>query len=227
MQKLEDNLRFLRERTGVHVHADLIVGLPGEAIESFGSGFDRLVELGPPEIQVGILKRLRGTPIVRHDAEYRMAYSPHPPYEILQNRDVDFATMQRLRRFARFWDLVANSGNFLETLSLLWCGGGSPFTQFLRFSDWLYADLRRTHQIALLTLAERLHAFLTVELGVDATVVSGALSRDWQRMPGREPLQFLSRADSAAEKNTGARISARTPRRQTRHGALHKLHSEN
>ena len=110
--KLSDNLRFLREQTGVHVHADLIVGLPGEDLDSFAAGFDRLVALGPQEIQVGILKRLRGTPIVRHDAEWGMVYSPHPPYEILQNRTIDFATMQRLRRFSRFWDLVANSGNF-------------------------------------------------------------------------------------------------------------------
>ena len=225
--KLEDNLRFLREQTGVHVHADLIVGLPGEAMESFGRGFDKLVELGPQEIQVGILKRLRGTPIVRHDAEYRMTYSPQPPYEILQNRDVDFSTMQRLRRFARFWDLVANSGNFLESLPLLWREGRSPFTEFLRFSEWLYAGLRRTHQIALVTLAERLHAFLTVELGVDAEVVASALARDWQRMPGREPLQFLAKADSAAEKNGGARTSARSPRRQTRHGARQQLRVEN
>jgi hypothetical protein len=84
-------------------------------VESFAAGFDRLIALGPQEIQVGILKRLRGTPIVRHDAEWQMVYNPHPPYEILQNKLIDFATMQRLRRFARYWDLVGNSGNFIET----------------------------------------------------------------------------------------------------------------
>src|SRR5207247_3930379 len=74
--KLADNLRYLREHTGVHVHADLIVGLPGEDVESFARGFDRLVALKPQEIQVGMLKRLRGTPIVRHDVEWGMVYSP-------------------------------------------------------------------------------------------------------------------------------------------------------
>ena len=59
LTRLEDNLRFLREQTGIHVHADLIVGLPGEDVASFGRGFDRLVKMGPQEIQVGILKRLR------------------------------------------------------------------------------------------------------------------------------------------------------------------------
>ena len=122
-EKLADNFHFLRRETGVHIHADLIVGLPGETLESFAAGFDRLIALGPQEIQVGILKRLRGTPIVRHDAEWRMIYNPQPPYEILQNRLIDFGTMQKLRRFARYWDLVGNSGNFVETTPLIWSVG--------------------------------------------------------------------------------------------------------
>jgi radical SAM superfamily enzyme YgiQ (UPF0313 family) len=121
-EKLADNFRFLRQQTGVHIHADLIVGLPGETVESFATGFDRLIALGPQEIQVGILKRLRGTPIVRHDADWQMIYNPQPPYEILQNRLINFATMQRLRRFARYWDMVGNSGNFIETTPLVWSG---------------------------------------------------------------------------------------------------------
>ena len=119
-QKLADNLNFLRQETGVHVHADLIVGLPGEDLDSFARGFDRLVAMGPQEIQVGILKRLRGTPIVRHDAQWNMIYSPNPPYEILQNRDITFEMMQQMRRFSRYWDLIANRGNFLATLPMLW-----------------------------------------------------------------------------------------------------------
>ncbi len=124
-EKLADNFRFLRKETGVHIHADLIAGLPGETLESFAAGFDRLIALGPQEIQVGILKRLRGTPIVRHDADWQMVYNPHPPYEILQNKLIEFATMQKLRRFARYWDLVGNSGNFIETTPLIW-GASSP-----------------------------------------------------------------------------------------------------
>ena len=122
-------MRFLREQTGVHVHADLIVGLPGEDMESFGVGFDRLLRLGPQEIQVGMLKCLRGTPIVRHDQEWGMVYSPNPPYEILQTSSIDFPTMQRLRRFSRYWDLAGNSGNFLESAPLIW-KDGSPFAHF-------------------------------------------------------------------------------------------------
>ena len=64
---------------------------------------------------MGILKRLRGTPIARHDGEWEMVYSAHPPYELLRNKLLDFPAMQRLRRFSRYWDLTGNSGNFVET----------------------------------------------------------------------------------------------------------------
>ena len=125
-ERLEDNFRFLRTQTGVHLHADLIAGLPGETLESFATGFDRLIALGPQEIQVGILKRLRGTPISRHDATWDMVYSPLPTYEILRNKLIDFPTMQRLRRFARYWDLIGNSGNFVETTPLIWASRDDP-----------------------------------------------------------------------------------------------------
>jgi radical SAM superfamily enzyme YgiQ (UPF0313 family) len=159
VNRVEDNLRFLRDQTGVHVHADLIAGLPGEDIVSFASGFDRLVALRPHEIQVGILKRLRGTPIVRHDTEWGMIYSPNPPYEILQTSLIDFPTMQRIRRFSRYWDLIANSGNFIRTAPLIW-ENASPFDRFMQLSDWLYHRSGKTHAMSLLSLAEMLFDFL-------------------------------------------------------------------
>lgn len=157
-EKTEANLRWLRTHTKVHVHADLIVGLPGESVESIADGFDKLYALRPQEIQVGMLKRLRGTPIVRHDAECEMVYSPHAPYEVLSTKLIDFATMCRLRRFARFWDLIANSGRFVHSLPLL-LAEGSPFSRFMTLSDWLWETTRQTHGIALNRLFELLLRF--------------------------------------------------------------------
>jgi hypothetical protein len=242
-ERLADNFNFLRKETGVHIHADLIVGLPGETVESFGAGFDKLIALGPQEIQVGILKRLRGTPIVRHDAEWQMIYNAHPPYEILQNRLIDFATMQRLRRFAKYWDLVGNSGNFVETLPLIWSGfgvppsggrgeqwhrisaeppkggtpNGSPFHSFLRFSDWLYAQLGRTDTIALVRLAEKLFEFLTDELKLETKLAAEKLWLDWQRGGHRDPPEKI-RAFLPAEKSNRLRPDkSALPKRQARH----------
>jgi radical SAM superfamily enzyme YgiQ (UPF0313 family) len=214
--KTADNFCFLREKTGVHIHADLIVGLPGETLESFGAGFDRLVQMRPQEIQVGILKRLRGTPIVRHDAEFQMVYSANPPYEILQNKFLDFATMQRLRRFAKYWDLVGNSGNFVETTPLIW-GNESPFDGFLKFSDWLFTKVRRQHSIALANLAEMLFQYLTAEQELAAQPTAEILWRDWQRSGRAERPRFL--ADYIEETRAQTSQSRLGPTRQARHVA--------
>ena len=243
--KLADNLRFLREQTGVHVHADLIVGLPGEDITSFAAGFDRLVGLGPQEIQIGMLKRLRGTPIVRHDAEWGMLYSPYAPYEVLCTKQMDFATMQRLRRFSRYWDLVANSGNFLETDPMIWSQAptrkgeppseqgaqesphdpiydvatlNSPFCNFLHFSDFLFARVGRQHGIALSRLAQLLFEYLTQERQMDHLIVANAVCRDYQRGNRAEIPEFLRPYVPAPDRDARSRMLSRSlPRRQARH----------
>jgi radical SAM superfamily enzyme YgiQ (UPF0313 family) len=240
-ERLADNFHFLRNETSVHIHADLIVGLPGETLESFAAGFDKLIALRPQEIQVGILKRLRGTPIIRHDAEWQMIYNAHPPYEILQNKLLDFATMQRLRRFARYWDLVGNSGNFIATAPLIWLvarasrpcesaqtqkhtGGtpvplSSPFHSFLRFSDWLYAKIQRTESIALARLMELLFEFLTHERGLDAKLVAETFWRDCQRTGRRDAPNFLKEFLPEESWSPVRERDRSLPKRQSRHVA--------
>lgn len=221
--RVADNFRFLREQTGVHIHADLIVGLPGEDLASFAAGFDRLVALGPQEIQVGILKRLRGTPITRHDAEWEMVYSPHPPYEVLSTKTMPFATLQAMRRFARYWDIVANSGRFVRTTPLLWTpppgddrpAGNSPFHQFMAWSEWLYErQNRRTHAIAQHKLAELLFGYLTGRRGHAPELVAAAMADDY-RQSGSKDVPDILRPHLAAELAKG-RLSS-LPRRQARH----------
>jgi radical SAM superfamily enzyme YgiQ (UPF0313 family) len=218
-ERLEANLRFLRGQTGVHIHADLITGLPGESLESFAAGFDRLIALRPHEIQVGILKRLRGTLIVRHDADWQMVYNPHPPYEILQNRLIDFATMQKLRRFARYWDLVGNSGNFVETTPLIWSNVGlSPFAAFMLWSEWLHAQTGRTDSIALVRLMGLLFEFLTLERKLNPEQVAAVMWRDYRRGGRHDKPGFLNHLLPANDTfPSPRRTHSALPKRQARH----------
>jgi radical SAM superfamily enzyme YgiQ (UPF0313 family) len=215
--RLQDNLQFLRKQTGVHIHADLIAGLPGESLESFADGFDRLVALAPQEIQVGILKRLRGTPIVRHDADWQMVYNAHPPYEILQNRLLDFSTMQKLRRFSRYWDLVGNSGNFIGATPLIWSDDGSPFRSFMRWSEWLFGRIGRTESIALVRLMELLFGFLTTDSKLSGELVAKALWHDYQRGGRHDKPAFLKPFLPETNLSAPSRKSFALPKRQARH----------
>ena len=175
-EKAAENIRWLTQHSTAHLHVDLIAGLPGEDVASFARGFDQLVGLGAEEIQFGILKRLRGTPIIRHTQEFGMVYDPYPPYTVLATNKIDFATMQRLVRFARYWDLVANSGRFANTITVLL--GETPFDNFMAFSDWIYAHTDATHRIALDRLAKLVAQWLQVR-GMDAGAAAALLASDY------------------------------------------------
>jgi radical SAM superfamily enzyme YgiQ (UPF0313 family) len=198
--KAADNIRWLCEHSHAHLHVDLIAGLPGEDVASFARGFDQLVGLGAHEIQFGILKRLRGTPIIRHTGPFGMVYDPYPPYTVLATNQVDFATMQRLVRFARYWDLVANSGRFANTIVQLL--GEAPFENFMAFSDWMYSRLDATHRIALDRLANLVREWLQLR-GMDSAAAAALVASD-----------YAGRMDQPADK---AKPSAAAPARQLRH----------
>ncbi|NDP63815.1 B12-binding domain-containing radical SAM protein [Polaromonas sp.] len=219
--KTADNLRWLVGESRAHVHADLIFGLPGETLQSFADGFDRLHELAPHEIQFGILKRLRGTPITRHTADFAMAYDPQTPYTILQTSTIDFATMQRIQRFARYWEMVANSGRFALGLKLL-LGPGSAFRHFLAFSDWLWRTTGKTHEFAYEKLVDLLHAHLTSVRGLADDTVLAALLADYRASGARGRPQCLADLPGA---NAGPQAAAQQNRhaeRQVRHLGQHR-----
>ncbi|MCX7275280.1 MAG: DUF4080 domain-containing protein [Burkholderiales bacterium] len=170
-RRAEENLAWLLAETRAHLHVDLIAGLPGETLESFAAGFDRLAAIGPHEIQLGILKRLRGAPIARHTEAFDLRFSPSPPYNVLSTRDLSFAQLQRLTRFARYWDLIANSGRFRLTLPMLL--GQTPFERFMAFSDWLYDRTDATHRVAAERLYERVREWLVAQVDGEGALLDG------------------------------------------------------
>ncbi|MES2877276.1 MAG: DUF4080 domain-containing protein [Pseudomonadota bacterium] len=203
------NLRWLMEASNAHLHADLIFGLPGETLESFAAGFDRLHALGPHEIQLGILKRLRGTPIARHSVEFGMVYDPQPPYTVLQTGAVDAATLQRFTRFSRYWDMVANSGRFTQTLPLLLRSApaaevpasadraaasgvaASPFYAFLGFADWLWLSSDKTSGLTPEALLDALFDYLRTQGGLPEQDVLPTLLADYLASGARASPQAL------------------------------------
>jgi hypothetical protein len=168
---------------------------------------------------VGILKRLRGTPIIRHTQHYGMRYNPAPPYNILATNEIAFPKMQRLVRFARYWDLVANSGRFKHTLPLLL--GEQPFNGFMQFSDWLFNTTQQTHQIALKRLFKLIHQYLTTEIGTPNDDAQAALVTDYEQTGQKGGPDFIQsfgiQPEIKTQKPKGQGKVASGSKRQVRH----------
>lgn len=209
-RKAAENLAWLARESNAHLHVDLIAGLPAEDFDGFGAGFDKLVGLGPHEIQVGILKRLRGAPIARHTAAFGLRFNPDPPYNVLATDRIPFAQMQRLSRFARYWDLIGNSGRFPRTLPLLLAD--RPFARFVALSDWLHARTGATHRIAAERQYELVRQWLIECGGEDVARIDDAIVQDFAGSGVRGHPAFLPKGIA------GAQPAARgAPKRQSRY----------
>jgi radical SAM superfamily enzyme YgiQ (UPF0313 family) len=136
-------LDFLRRETNALVHADLIAGLPGEDLGSFAQGFDRLRQVRPAEIQLGILKLLPGTALSRHAGPSGMRFNPKPPYEVLETAALPAPDLDRLKNFARFWELLVNRGAFTDFIDRIFPPEAPVFAPFMELSDRLLARFGR------------------------------------------------------------------------------------
>jgi hypothetical protein len=158
-------LQFLRQKTNAIIHADLIAGLPGEDFASFGKGFDLLWKVlseGSPsvhaEIQCGILKLLPGTAMAGHNEAFGMRYAPDPPYEALETAALPPHDLDRIKNFARFWELVMNRRPEPALVEAL--RGGPVFGRFMELSDRLLARFGRNWGIDRKELTEAVSAEL-------------------------------------------------------------------
>jgi radical SAM superfamily enzyme YgiQ (UPF0313 family) len=178
----EANLRWLINESHAHLHTDLIFGLPGETWDSFAEGFDRLMAIGPQEIQLGILKRLRGTPIARHTGPFEMVYDDQPPYVVRQTKDLDATSLKRFTRMAKYWDLIANSGRFKTSLPLILSPLAEPasaFRSFMHFSDHVWLSAGKTYGLTPEDLVDAVFDYLTAVREMDSSSVRASLLQDY------------------------------------------------
>ena len=163
-----DNIKFLCAETNAILHVDLIAGLPGEDMASFGRGFDRLWQIMSGtgrnfEIQLGILKCLPGTPIIRRIEAYRMRYSPTPPYEVIETGVLSGTDLGKIKNFARFWESIVNRHSFPDLTPRLLPPGEPCFGAFMELSDKLLENFGRNWGIERTALGTYLSSYLAMQ----------------------------------------------------------------
>jgi len=100
----------------LHIHADLIAGLPKEDLPSFRDTFDRVYRLAPHRLQLGLLKCLKGSRIASESGLYGYGFSEYPPYPVLFSNDLSFSDVMLLTDIADYIDRFYNSGRFAGTM---------------------------------------------------------------------------------------------------------------
>jgi anaerobic magnesium-protoporphyrin IX monomethyl ester cyclase len=141
LTRLEENVRRLRQSGRIHLHLDLVAGLPGDSYEGFLTSIDRVIALEPHHLQIEPVKLLPGSLLRDQAADLQIRHDPNPPYTILASRDLTFAELQQLQEIGRLIDLTYNSGCFPTFLQELSAATGS----FAAGIEWLTGAWRRRH----------------------------------------------------------------------------------
>lgn len=117
--KLAENIRRLAAPGNLHLHIDLIAGLPLEDFSTFARSFNIAFSLRPSMLQLGFLKLLHGADMRRDPAQFPCRYSPDPPYEVIDTPWITAAELSRLHAAEDALERLYNSGRFIETVHYL------------------------------------------------------------------------------------------------------------
>ncbi len=193
-----ENIRRLVALDTIHLHVDLILGLPFETRQSFRQSFNRVFSFAPHYIQLGLLKVLPGTEMARRAEEFGLVFCSTPPYEVLATRWLDHNELRDLYEFCEMVESFYNNRFFRSLWKYLRIRGEEPFAFFNRLLDSCrchdFFQLARTQQLMTRILFE------LVRKHRDCNLLLELLCYDWLRCGHRTLPGFL-----AATKQTDLR----------------------
>ncbi|MCL2618487.1 MAG: DUF4080 domain-containing protein, partial [Defluviitaleaceae bacterium] len=198
----ERNIRTIMRGRNIHVHIDLIAGLPHETLADFRASFARAYGLGAHNLQLGFLKLLHGSKL-REDADaLGIRYCPRPPYEILHSPWLSEQDLQTLKHAENALRSTYNKGRFLQTLEYVCAASGlDPFSLF-----GAIGTAAPNHATDLTRYAEALHGIFAALPGIDGDILRDNMHRDWLMMvTGKNTPPFLRKGG----RNTMVRVAER------------------
>lgn len=137
-EKIQTNIARLMHFGNMHLHVDLIIGLPGEDMASFHRSFNDVFSLHTDMLQLGFLKFLKGASMMRLVRPYGYRYLSMAPYEVLSSDAMSYGDIRWLHSFEKVFELYYNAGRCRHTVSFLIAGaeGGDAFAFWRKFTDW-------------------------------------------------------------------------------------------
>lgn len=189
VERAEYNIGKLVELDSIHLHVDLILGLPYEDEETFRTSFNRVFFLQPHYIQMGLLKVLPGTEIFRSSEKLDLVFCEQPPYQVLANRWLDHTTLSRLHALGECVEAFYNNRYFRTIWKYLVRNVEEPFSFFMNLlgmcEQYQWQDVSLTQKLLTRIL------FDAVAMRADSELLQELLRYDWLRCGHRFLPSFL------------------------------------
>lgn len=136
LEKLRRIVNRIHAGNNIHIHLDLIAGLPYEDYDTFRHSFDEVYALRPQQLQLGFLKVLKGSYMHEKTGDYGIYYRSNPPYEVLYSKWLSYQEVLKLKQVEEMVELYYNSGQFAHTVLVLEEAFESPFALYEKLAEY-------------------------------------------------------------------------------------------
>ena len=119
LKKLEHCVNRVHSFRNIHQHLDLIAGLPYEDYDIFHQSFNDVYQMKPDQLQLGVLKVLKGSLMQKEAEGYGIVYKEKEPYEVLSTNWLTYGEVLKLKMVESMVEVYYNSGQFWHTLEYL------------------------------------------------------------------------------------------------------------
>ncbi|MFA6866773.1 MAG: DUF4080 domain-containing protein [Clostridia bacterium] len=180
LDRIDYNLKNLVEMGNMHIHTDLIAGLPFESLESFKKGFDRLFLIFTDCVQLGFLKILKGSVI--YDERSDFVINDKPPYQVISNDYITKEEMEELMQMEQMLGLYYNSRRFVDTMRLLIPKYFPPYQFFYEISKYFEENNLTKRGMSAYYQCEHLYNFVRKSLGdnLDDNLLMNTINNDYR-----------------------------------------------
>ncbi len=179
LDTLCNNVQRILENGNIHLHIDLIAGLPRETLQIFRYSFNTAYALKPHMLQLGFLKLLHGSALRTQTEENGYRFHKLAPYEVYASNWMSTADFQLLHEVEDVLERLYNSGRFVFTLQyVLQVTAITPFDLFAGFAAFLKENAVRTVCISLDAYTDYVLQYFAKLPQVDTAVLRDALACD-------------------------------------------------
>lgn len=144
--KLTQVIQHLQRGKNIHLHLDLIAGLPYEGYHSFMRSFNYVYELHPDQLQLGFLKLLKGSGLYKDAAKYGLVYTNYAPYEILKTNWLSYEEILKLQMIEEMVEQYYNSNRYQLLVRYLCSFFTSPFHFYEALAE--YYESNNLHMLS-------------------------------------------------------------------------------
>ena len=164
----------------MHLHVDLILGLPEEDMESFRKSFNDVYALQADMLQLGFLKFLKGAAMMEQVAAGGYHYMPMAPYEVLSSRWLSYEEIRWFHSFEMLFEYYYNAGRCRHTMDYFIRAyeAGDAFRFYERFTNWWEAQGYHRQGHATKQLYAYLLRFCAESYGADEVLMDNLLRYD-------------------------------------------------